>query len=67
MGREMIWVEHGLGCWRCSECAWVFDLSRARSAKSFEEMMGNFQVERDKEFTGHICANFPRVKSAGSK
>ena len=67
MGREMIWVEQGLGCWRCSECAWVFNLSRARAAKSFEEMMGNFQLERDNEFAVHVCADYPRIKNAASK
>jgi hypothetical protein len=63
----MIWIEQGLGSWRCSECAWVFNLSRARPGKSFEEMMGNFQLQRDKEFTVHVCADYPRAKSTGSK
>jgi len=64
MNREMVWIEKGFGCWRCSECAWFFDLSKARPAKSFEEMMGTFQSQRDKEFTEHICADYPRAKRA---
>jgi len=47
----------------CSECSWRFD-SAALTGKSFDEMMRNFELQRDKEFTSHVCANHPRTKSA---
>jgi hypothetical protein len=46
--RKLVWVERqlfrGFGC---SECAWVFNPSSAP----------NFELQRDKEFTLHVCAD----------
>ena len=48
--RKLVWIEQqrfrGFGC---SECAWVFNPSSAP----------NFELQRDKEFTSHICADHP--------
>ena len=48
--RKLIWIEQqrfrGFGC---SECAWVFNPSSAP----------NFELQRDKEFTLHVCADHP--------
>jgi hypothetical protein len=60
--REIIWIEeahfHGFGC---SECAWLFNPSGA--GKSWDEMMRNVELQRDKEFSSHVCAEYPRAKS----
>jgi hypothetical protein len=68
MSRELVWVEQqGLRCWGCSECAWVFNPSGAPTGKSFNESVRNFELQRDKEFTLHVCADHPRVKSQSTK
>jgi hypothetical protein len=68
MTRKLIWIERqrfrGFGC---SECAWVFNSSSTPAGKSFDEMMGNFELQRDREFTSHVCSDRPASKSARSK
>lgn len=63
--RKLIWVEkERFRGFACSECSWRFDSSAAPTGKSFEEMMGNFELQRDKEFTSHVCADHPRTMGA---
>ncbi|HXC44443.1 MAG TPA: hypothetical protein VNY51_13090 [Candidatus Dormibacteraeota bacterium] len=68
MARQLIWIERqrfrGFGC---SECAWVFISSSAPSGKSFDEMMRNFELQRDQEFTLHVCADHPNRQKQGNK
>ncbi len=68
MNRKLIWIERerfrGFGC---SECAWIFESSGALAGKSFDEMMQNFELQRDREFTLHVCTDHPRGKSTRSK
>jgi hypothetical protein len=68
MSRKLVWVEQpGLRCWGCSECAWVFNPSGAPKGKTFDESVRNFELQRDKEFTLHVCADQPRAKNEGTK
>jgi len=53
MAREMKWVEHNQSCC-CSECAWVIVPSGPPLGNTIEEMMRNFETNRDKEFTSHV-------------
>jgi len=66
MNRKLVWIEQphfrGFGC---SECAWVFNPSGAPSGNSFDEMMQNFESQRDQAFKLHVCAVHP--KSQGLK
>jgi hypothetical protein len=59
--RQLIWIEksrfRGYGC---SACAWVFKPSDAPTGNSFDEMMQNLELQRDNEFTFHVCAEQPR-------
>jgi hypothetical protein len=68
MSRKLVWIEQprfrGFGC---SECGWRFQPSGAPTGASFDEMMHNFEVRRDKEFTSHVCADHPRAQSVRSK
>ena len=67
MSRKLVWIEQQrFRGWGCSECAWVYNPSGAPAEKSFEEMMRNFELQRDREFTLHVCANHPRAKSTRS-
>jgi hypothetical protein len=59
--RKLIWIEksrfRGFGC---SACAWIFKPTGAPTGNSFDEMMQNFELQRDHEFTSHVCAEHPR-------
>jgi len=61
MSRKLVWIDQqrfrGFGC---SECGWRFKTSGAPTGSSFDEMMRNFESQRDKEFTSHICADHPK-------
>ena len=67
-GRQLIWIdEGGFHGWGCSECAWVFNPSGAPTGKSLGESKRNFELQRDKEFKLHVCADHPRAKSQSTK
>ena len=66
--RELVWIEHDrFRGWGCSECAWVFNPSGAPTGKSLDESKRNFELQRDKEFKLHVCADHPRAKSQNPK
>ena len=55
--REMVWVEsQNFQGWACSECAWVFKPSGPPAGRSLDDMKQNFEQQRNKEFTSHVCA-----------
>jgi hypothetical protein len=58
MPSRLVWIDEkrfrGFGC---SECAWVFNASGSPTGNSFNEMMRNFELQRDKEFASHVCAD----------
>lgn len=63
MNRKLVWIEQprfqGFGC---SECGWRFEPSGPPAGASFAEMMRNFELQRDKEFAPHACADHPRSR-----
>jgi hypothetical protein len=64
MTRKLIWIEQErFRGWGCSECAWIFNASSTPTGKSFDEMMKNFEWQRDKEFALHACADHPTGKN----
>ncbi len=66
--RKLVWIEEDrFRCWGCSECAWVFNPPGAPTGKSFNESVRNFELQRDKEFTSHVCADHQRAKSESTK
>jgi hypothetical protein len=68
MSRKLVWTEQRrFRGWGCSECAWVFNPSGPPSGKFFDEMMRNFELQRDKAFSLHVCADHPRTENTGSK
>ena len=66
MSRKLVWIElkrfRGFGC---SECGWRFEPSGAPEGKSFDAMMRNFELQRDKEFKSHVCADRAADKNPG--
>jgi hypothetical protein len=62
--RNLISIEKGrFHGWGCSACAWVFNASDPPTGKSFGEMLGNFEAQRDNEFASHVCTERPRTKN----
>jgi hypothetical protein len=65
ISRTLVWIEQqhfrGFGC---SECGWVFKPSDSPTGNSFNEVMLNLELQRDKEFTSHVCADHPRSMGA---
>jgi hypothetical protein len=68
MSRKLTWIEQqrfrGFGC---SECGWRFKSSGPPTGTSFDEMMRNFELQRDKEFELHVCADHPTAKRTNSE
>jgi hypothetical protein len=61
MSRKLVWIERPhFGGFGCSECGWRFNSSNAPTGTSFDEMAHNFELQRDKEFTSHVCADHPK-------
>ena len=58
MSRKLVWIDQqrfrGFGC---SKCAWVLNPSSAP----------NFELQRDKEFTLHVCADHPGARAPGAR
>jgi hypothetical protein len=58
MRRKLVWVERqrfqGFGC---SECGWRFKPSGRLPGMSLDEVMNNFELQRDKDFASHVCAD----------
>jgi hypothetical protein len=68
MSRELVWIERqGFAGWGCSECAWVFNASKTPAGRFFDEMVRNFELQRDREFTLHVCADHPGTKNTKNK
>jgi hypothetical protein len=68
MTRKLVWVEQQrFRGWGCAECAWVFNPSGAPTGKSLDEAKRNFELQRDKEFTLHVCADHPKTKKPEHK
>ncbi len=58
MRRKLIWIEQErFQGFACSECGWRFKPSGRPPGTSLDEVMSNFELQRDKEFTSHVCAD----------
>jgi hypothetical protein len=65
MPRKLVWLEEArFRGFACSQCSWRFETSAAPTGNSFDEMMQNFALQRDKAFTSHVCADHPRTMGA---
>ena len=64
MGRKLVLSEvGGFSVWGCSECALVFNPSESPVGRTIEEMIQNYEWQRDKDFAAHVCAEHPRAKN----
>ena len=64
MSRELVWIEQEhFGGFGCSACGWRFKPSGVAAGTSFDEMMPKFELQRDKEFKSHVCADHSKKSS----
>lgn len=62
MRRKLVWADHqNIHGWGCSECVWVFSPAGPPIGESLEEMLSQYEQQRDKEFRSHACAKYPRA------
>jgi len=63
----MTWVKSANSeLWACSQCAWAFKPSGPPLGNSLDEMMQNFERQRDQEFASHVCTEHPRTEGRTS-
>jgi hypothetical protein len=61
--RKMTWVKSAHSeLWSCSRCAWAFKPSGPPHGTTLDEMMQNFERQRDQEFASHVCTERPPTK-----
>jgi hypothetical protein len=61
--RKIIWIKSAKSeLWSCSRCAWAFKPSGPPHGNSLDEMMQNFERQRDQQFASHVCAEHPPTK-----
>ncbi len=62
MRRKLVWVERqNFQGWARSECAWAFNSLGPLVGESIDEMKMHCELQRDKEFATHICAEHSRA------
>lgn len=62
VSRHMVWIKTPqMEAWTCFACAWAFSPSGPPCGKSLEEMMQNYELQRDKEYACHVCTEHPRA------
>jgi len=56
--RRMVWVRTPrMEAYTCFACAWAFRPSGPPLGDSLDEMMRNYEIQRDQEFVAHVCAH----------
>lgn len=59
--RQMVWIANArMETWGCSECSWIFKPSGPPVGNCMEEMIHNFEGQRDKDCALHVCAAHAR-------
>jgi len=59
--RQMVWIKTArVQSWGCSQCNWTFNPLGPPLGSGLDEMMQNYEHERDLEYLLHSCAANPR-------
>jgi len=65
VSRQKVWTKTPqFEGWACTACAWVFRPSGPPLGNSLDEMMLNYELQRDKEYACHVCAEHSIARSA---
>ena len=66
--RQMVWTKTPqIAAWGCVGCAWAFSPSGPPLGNNLEEMIRNYELQRDKEYASHVCAEHCRTKKRSRK
>ena len=59
--RQMVWIKttRAQG-WGCSQCSWMFNPLGPPIGNCLDEMMQNYEREREMEYLLHSCAQYPK-------
>ncbi len=61
--RRLEWIEReNFEGWACTECEWKFIPVGPFYGESIDELKTNFELQRDKEFRSHVCAEHRSAK-----
>jgi len=65
VSRQMVWnkTPH-IEAWTCCACAWVFRPSGPPLGISLDDMICNYELQRDREYANHVCAEHCGAKKA---
>jgi hypothetical protein len=59
--RQIVWIKTArVRGWGCSQCNWVFSPLGPPLGNSLDEMMQNYEREREMEYLLHSCAQYPK-------
>jgi protein-arginine kinase activator protein McsA len=62
--RQMVWTKTPhMEAWTCFVCGWAFIPSGPPRGNSLEEMMSNYELQRDKEYASHVCTECPKLQN----
>jgi hypothetical protein len=68
MARDLVWLDQPrFRGWGCSHCAWVYNPPGPPIGETFDAMMRNYEVQRDKEFASHVCASYGKRPTPSKK
>jgi hypothetical protein len=61
VSRQMVWTKTPqMEAWTCFACSWAFQPFGPPRGNSLQEMMTNYELQRDKEYASHVCREFPK-------
>jgi hypothetical protein len=64
VSRQMVWTKTPqMEAWTCFACAWAFIPFGPPRGNSLEEMMSNYERQRDKEYASHVCNECPKLQN----
>jgi hypothetical protein len=63
--RQMVWMKTArMQGWGCSQCNWTFNPLGPPIGNCLDEMMQNYERQRDIECVLHVCVEHPRPEDA---
>jgi len=61
VSRTMVWTKTPqMEAWTCFACSWAFQPFGPPRGNSMQEMMTNYELQRDQEYASHVCAQCPK-------
>jgi hypothetical protein len=63
VSRQMVWTKTPqMEAWTCFACSWAFQPFGPPRGNSMQEMMTNYELQRDKEYASHVCTDSPKLQ-----